>query len=123
VALAADGFGDQSAACQEPWPPVGSHWIWIAFIPEPGQAPQVNLCTPKAQIGTPEGEAMLAEVGEVFGPGRSAPPVLEGTAGSPAITPEPSLDARVLLLPLAAAAGVGVVLFGAVYALGRSRRR
>jgi hypothetical protein len=116
VRLAPDGFGTQSAACQESLPLVGSRWIYVAFTPKPGDSPQVNLCTPKAALDTDQGQAMLAEARKVFGPGL-IPEVDDPEVAGPAPTASP--------IGLAAVAG-GVVLaviglFGAVVLLGRRR--
>lgn len=116
VRFAGEMFGDQSAACQTPLPPVGSRWIYVAFIANPGEQPQVNLCTPHARLDTPEGQTMTNEALAAFGSG--APPV-----GEP---PGPAVEATPAWLGPAAAVGIaallGLVVFGAVTALGRRRR-
>jgi hypothetical protein len=114
--LAGDMFGEQSAACQTPVPPVGSRWIYVAFIPNPGQQPQINLCTPHARLDTLEGQAMALEVMAAFGPG--APPI--GTSPGPDVEPTPDLLGPAAAI--GAAVLLGLVVFGAVLAVGRRRR-
>ncbi|MEX2011063.1 MAG: hypothetical protein WEF51_02375 [Chloroflexota bacterium] len=116
VRLAGEMFGEQSAGCQTPLPPVGSRWIYVAFIANPGEQPQVNLCTPHARLDTPEGQSMTNDALAAFGSG--APPV-----GPPE---DPEVEAMPAWLGPAAAVGMAVVLglvvFGAVVAVGRRRR-
>ena len=83
VLLGAASFGDSAGCGTEPFPP-GTRWIVSAWAGDPTQPPTTGLCSPHAQLGTPEGEAMLAEAVTAYGEG-SAP---EG--GGPTATPEPS---------------------------------
>lgn len=116
VRFASEMFGDQSAACQTPLPPVGSRWIYVAYIGNPGEQPQVNLCTPHARMDTPEGEAMATEALAAFGSG--APPV--GPPAGPEVEPTPPLLGPAVAL--GGAALLGLIVFGAVVAVGRRRR-
>lgn len=116
VRLAGEMFGDGGASCQTPLPPVGSRWIYVAYIANPGEQPQVNLCTPHARMDTPEGEAMTKEALAAFGSG--APPV--GPPAGPEVEPTPPLLGPAIAL--GGAALLGVVLFGAVAVIGRRRR-
>ncbi len=75
-----------------------------------------NLCLPGGLIGTPEGDALLAEATEVLGSGQSPPP------------PEPAPNAPLDLSPwlggltwVAAAAGLGLLMFGAIALIARRR--
>ena len=76
VELAASSFGDSASCGIEPLP-VGSQWIMSAYVGESGAQPTTGQCQPHAQLGTPEGAAMLAEAEAAFGPGTvpdAAPP-------------------------------------------------
>jgi hypothetical protein len=118
VSFGPDGFGDQGAACQDPWPAVGSRWIWVAWVPELGARPQTNLCTPKAAIESPEGEAMLASIVRAFGTGTPVEPPSE-TAPEP--PPAPPAGELALVAIIAAVTLAPLALFGAVILLARRR--
>ena len=116
VRFAGEMFGPESAGCQTPLPPVGSRWIYVAFIANPGEQPQVNLCTPHARLDTPEGQTMTNEALAAFGSG--APPV--GEPAGPAVEPTPTW------LGPAAAVGLaillGLLVFGGIAVASRRRR-
>ena len=92
VELDASAFGTHEESCQVGRPAAGSRWIFVAFIPEPGADPQVNLCTPHALLDSPDGRAMLADARAVFG-GR--PPASATISPEPAapVTNEPAVAA------------------------------
>jgi hypothetical protein len=119
VSFAPDGFGDQSAACQDPWPTVGGRWIWVAWVPELGAHPQTNLCTPKAAMDSAEGDAMLAAIVTSFGTGTTVDPPDE-----PAPEPPPTPPARELVLVaiVAAVTLAPLALFVAVILFARRRK-
>jgi hypothetical protein len=110
-------FGPNGAGCQEGYPPIGSRWIWVATIPKPGEQPQINLCTPKAMLDTPEGAAMLADARGAFG-GSSTP----GTdvPREPA-TPAAGGDPTLLVAVAAGLVAAVLVLFGGVALVARRR--
>jgi hypothetical protein len=116
VRLDGEMFGDQSAACQIRMPEVGTSWVFVAFIPEPGGEPQANLCTPHALRFTIEGQVMLNEILATFGQGAAA----GGPSPGPDI--EPSPDVLVAGATVAAAALAGLALLGVAAALARRRR-
>jgi hypothetical protein len=120
ITFAADGFGDQSAACQDRWPTVGSRWIWVAWVPEPGAQPHTNICQPKALLDTPEGAEMLASARDAFEGGVTVEP--------PPPEPPPAVSGPPLggVGPAVVFAGVGlavVTLFAGVAVLARRGRR
>ena len=120
ITFAADGFGDQSAACQDPWPKVGSRWIWVASVSEPGARPQTNLCMPKASLDTPEGAEMVADAEAAFDGGTSVGP-------APPDEPVPVVGGPPLggigVAAVFGAVGLAVIaLFTGVVLLGRRGR-
>jgi hypothetical protein len=81
VWLTASSFGD-SAGCGTNPPPAGTSWIWVAWLPGNNGDFGTGLCSPHAQLDTPEGQTMLADALAVFDP--NAPP-----AATPEPTPAP----------------------------------
>ncbi len=115
-------FGEQSAACQVMPPPVGSRWLYVAFIPKAGDAAQVNLCTPQGRLdhgGDPTGFEMEAEAIAVFGEGQAPTPV-ETVDPPPAVTPGPSGPGAMLLIAGGMGAAV-IALFGGLVLIARRR--
>jgi hypothetical protein len=114
-------FGNQSAACQVMPPPVGSRWLYVAFIPKVGDPAQVNLCTPQGRLdhgGDPTGFEMEAEAIAVFGAGQDPTPI--DTEPPPQVTPGASGPEAIL--PIAAGMGAAVVLlFGGLVLIARRR--
>jgi hypothetical protein len=116
----AGGFGNQSAACQVMPPPVGSRWLYVAFIPNPGDPPQVNLCTPQARLGA-AGAAVVEmerEAIAVFGAGLA--PSIEPHEPPPAVVPTAVAQDMIPMI----AAGIGatvMLLFGGLALLARRR--
>jgi hypothetical protein len=113
-------FGPQSAACQVMPPPVGSRWLYVTFIARPGDAPQVNLCTPQAQLdgADPNGAKMELEAIAVFGAG-------EAPVDLPEEVPPPAapvgLDSGVLPV-IVGGIGIAVIaLFGGLALLAKRR--
>jgi hypothetical protein len=78
VWLTASSFGD-SAGCGTNPPPPGTSWIWVAWLPGNNGDFGTGLCSPAAQLDTPEGQAMLADALTVF-----------NAAAPPGATPEPT---------------------------------
>jgi hypothetical protein len=118
VYLAKTSFGD-SAACGTTAPVAGSGWIWVTWLPEDGGDPGTGLCSPSAQLGTPEGNAMVADATATFGgappPGVDVDP--PDAAAGPTVPPDAAVP--VLLGTLV----ISVVLFVVVAALARRRPR
>lgn len=114
--LGASSFGD-SAGCGTNTPPAGTAWIWVAFLAGGGADPSTNICTPSGQLGTPEGDALLAEAKAAFG--GVAPP---GTSNDPPESvPPPSVPADAGGLILAGTLGLGVVVLVGAGLLARRR--
>lgn len=99
---------------------VGERRLFTARVDEQGTwAP--GICDPQALLGTPEGDAALAEAEAAFGPlqGTASPPPLTNPEGS-SDGPDPVVAGAVALGALLVAA---VVLGGAVYLVRRRRDR
>ncbi len=60
VYLSAQSFTGE-ASCGISLPPAGTNWIWVTFLADGGRDPSTGLCNPHGQLGTPEGDALLAE--------------------------------------------------------------
>ena len=116
VYLAASSFGDGSS-CGTTAPTPGTSWIWVTWLGDGGD-PVTGLCSPAAQLGTPEGDAMVAEATRTFGgtPYAQAtdPP---GPAPSP-LVPEGSEPAIVV-----GTIGLGLAIFAGAVLLARRRSR
>ncbi len=115
-----EGIGGQGSSCSIQPPPVGSQWLYVAFIPERGTLPVLHQCTPQARLDAVDdggGAKMLAMAVATFGEGR-APVVVEPD-------PEPAATARLgrEAIPLIVGAmGVAVAaLFGGLVLLARRR--
>ena len=116
VYLSAASFGGESS-CGTSAPPAGTEWIWVTFVGERGEL-MTGLCSPHGQLGTPEGDALLADATKTFGgiapPGTATDPpeaAPETPAGTPPVGPE--LGGAIVLgtVGLAGAVLLGVVLF------------
>ena len=118
VYLAKASFGD-GAACGTTAPPNGTSWIWVAYLSAEGGDYGTGLCSPAAQLGTPEGNAMVADAAATFG---GAPPPGVAT-GPPEAAPAAPLSPDQAPLILAVTIGLGVVVLGAVavFALRRPK--
>ena len=119
VYLASSSFGD-GASCGTTKPGAGTEWVWIAWLPPEGGDPTAGLCTPHAQLGTPEGTTLLADVTAAFGgappPGSETEP--PGAAPNPPVVP-PEAGVPIVLITV----GLGLaVLLGAI-AVARRRPR
>jgi hypothetical protein len=117
--LSPDGFSDQGggADCRVPYPAAGSSWIFVAFVANAGEPPQVNLCTPQARLDTPEGQAMLDDAIATFGEGVAANPS-PGPAGDPVSAVGDAVGGA---LPVVLAVGaIGLVFAGVAIVLRRS---
>jgi len=126
VWLTANSFGD-SAGCGTNPPQPGTSWIWVTWLPGNNGDFGTGLCSPAAQLGTPEGQAMLEDALAVFG--ASVPPnaTAEPTPGKPipSLTPDPAAaarDARLLLIGGAVILG-SLFLFGGLVLVARRRDR
>jgi hypothetical protein len=96
---------------------VGEHRLFTARVDEQGTW-SPGICDPQALLGTPDGDAVLAEAEAAFGP-------LQGTAEPPITDPETSSgDPDPVVMGTVAVAGLGlaVVLIGGAYYLLRRRR-
>ena len=121
VYLAASSFGN-SAACGTQLPPAGTDWIWVASI-QAGSDPVTGLCNPHGQIGTPEGDALVADAVSAFGGAAvTDPPAVATQSPAASATDPPAAPAPTPATPadpgmaiLLATVGLGlVVLLGAV---------
>jgi hypothetical protein len=93
----------------------GQQWLFVLSGGDAGVYSAIS-CSPQGMIGTPEGDALLADALAIFG-SPQAPP-----------TPEPEQPSPIDLAPwlgglgwVAAAAIVGVLLFGAIALVARRR--
>lgn len=114
VYLSAQSFTGE-ASCGTSVPPAGTDWIWVAYVPEGGGSdPVTGLCNPHGQLGSPEGDALLADATATFGgiapPGAAATDPPERTPGSPDVPAEAGLPILLGTVGLALALLVGVVL-------------
>lgn len=126
VWLTAGSFGD-SAGCGTNPPPVGSSWIWVAWLPGNNGDFGTGLCSPAAPLGTPDGDAMLKEALAVFDPSLPSEPPESVPTSEPAPAVEPAStggasDVSALLVGGAAVLG-GVLLFGVVALVARRQDR
>jgi hypothetical protein len=121
VWLAASSFGD-GASCGTSKPAAGTEWIWVTWLPEDGGDPATGLCNPHGELGTPEGDALLADATTTFG--GVAPPGTTAT-DPPATAPEPPNVSPDAAFPiLVGTLGLGlVVLLGVVVVAGRRTRK
>ena len=125
VWLTASSFGD-SAGCGTNPPPPGSSWIWVAWLPGNNGDFGTGLCSPAAQLDTPEGKAMLADALAVFD--AAAPP---GATAEPTPAPEsPTVPAPVdggrdtgMLMIGGAVVLASLGMFGAVALIARRQNR
>jgi hypothetical protein len=126
IYLAAQSFGD-SAACGTNVPNAGTDWIWVTYLPEGGGDPIAGLCSPHAQLGTPEGDAMLKDATATFGgvvPLGGSPSDPPGVAATdpPASSPESPtapLDSGALIALITL--GLGLAVLAGVVLLARRR--
>jgi hypothetical protein len=124
VWLTASSFGD-SAGCGTNPPPPGSAWIWVAWLPGNNGDFGTGLCSPAAQLGTPDGDAMLRDALAVFEAtvpeGSDAP--IPTSEPAPAVgTPEAPADTSPFVVGGAAILG-GLLLFGGVALVARRQDR
>ena len=125
VWLTASGFGD-SAGCGTNPPPAGTSWIWVTWLPGNNGDFGTGLCSPAAQLDTPEGKAMLADALAVFD--AAAPP---GATAEPTQAPEsPTLPGSVdggldtgMLMIGGAVVLASLGMFGAVALIARRQSR
>jgi hypothetical protein len=115
VYLAASSFGD-SASCGTAEPPPGSAWLWVAYRSE-GEL-YAGLCSPHGQLGTPEGDALLAEATKAYGG-----VALSDPSEPPEAAPSAPVPAEMAPVILAGTIGIGVVMFVGVALLARRRNR
>ena len=117
VYLSASSFSGESS-CGTSAPAAGTQWIWVTFVGERADF-MTGLCNPHGELGTPEGDALLADATKTFGgvapPGvtESDPP--EVAPQTPPETPpaRTELGGAIVLgtVGLAGALLLGVVLF------------
>ena len=121
VYLSSNSFGD-GAGCGTNVPPAGMDMIWVTYLPEEGGDPVSGLCSPHAQLGTPEGDAMLKDALATFGgvvphggtptdpPGAPATDPPASSPERPAVAPEDGVPILLGTVGLALALLFGVVL-------------
>ncbi len=118
VYLAATSFGD-GASCGATKPPVGTSWVWVAYL-VPDSDPVTGLCSPHAQLGTPEGAALLADAVTTF---RGAPPPGETETSAPESATPPIVPADAAVPILIGTVGIALAVFVGVVAVARRRAR
>lgn len=116
VYLGASSFGD-SAACGTNAPPPGTAWVWVAYHAEEGVLGS-GLCSPHGQLGTPEGDALLAEATRVYGG-----VVLSDPSEPTDPAPSPPVPADLAPVILAGTIGLALVIFVGVALVARRRPR
>ena len=117
VYLAASSFGDGSS-CGTNAPTPGTRWIWVTWLGEGQGDPVTGLCSPHGQLGTPEGDAMLADAARTFG-GTPFAVATDPPEPAPApLVPEGSEPAIVV-----GTIGLGLAIFGGAVLLARRRSR
>ena len=117
VYLGASSFGD-GASCGTSAPPPGTAWIWVTWIGEAGGDPIAGLCSPHAQVGTPEGNALLAEAEAAFGGTPFA-----GATDPPEAAPAPPVPRGMEPVIVAGTLGLGVAIFALAALFARRRSR
>jgi hypothetical protein len=123
VYLSAQSFGD-SAGCGTNAPPAGTKWIWVAYV-SPGNDPTTGLCSPHAQLGSPEGDKLLADAVATFQgappPGASDPPE---PSNPPEAAPQPQPVAAELGIPIAIGTlALGLLVLTGAVVIARRRSR
>lgn len=120
VYLAATSFGD-GAGCGTSLPPAGTEWIWVSYLPEGGGDPITGLCSPHGRLGTPDGDAMLADATATFGgaapPGTTATDRPEAAPQTPFVPPEAGIPI------VLATVGLGLTVLLAAVVIARRRFR
>jgi len=119
VYLSASSFGNTSS-CGTALPPAGTEWIWVTYLPEGGGDPGTGLCSPSGQLGTPEGDALLADATATFG--GVAPPGA-GATDPPAAPQSPTVPTDAGGAILLATVGLGVVVLLGAVVFARRRPR
>jgi hypothetical protein len=107
--LASDGFNDEGggADCRVPYPVVGSSWIFVAYVdPATGPQPHTNLCSPQANLDTPEGQVMLADAVAVFGTPPSPSPAPVAAPPGPLETVGQAMGGVAPIVAVVAIAGI-----------------
>lgn len=101
------GFEDPFAGmCGTARPPADSEWIFAAHRAESGRF-GVDLCSPHAALGTPEGQRMLQSATNVLGP--PAVPVAQPDPGG---SPDPVLTGVIaILVGIVALTGLAAGIF------------
>jgi hypothetical protein len=124
VWLTAGSFGD-SAGCGTNPPPAGTSWIWVAWLPGNNGDFGTGLCSPHAQLDTPEGQTMLADALAVFDPNAPAPTTPEPTPAPQSPTADPTGDGRDASLLVIGGAVVlaSLAMFGGVALIARRQDR
>jgi hypothetical protein len=117
VYLAASSFGD-GASCGTTAPTPGTKWIWVTWMEGGRGDPISGLCSPHAQLGTPEGDAMLAEATREFG----GTPVA-GATDPPEPAPSPPVPEGSEPAIVVGTIGLGLAIFAGAVLLARRRSR
>jgi hypothetical protein len=125
VRIAGD-FGNGASCGVGSEPPAGSSWIWVAWRPEGEDDLSISICTPFADLSTPEGQSLLAEAQQTFA-GGGVPSPAPGSPSEPPVESTPPEDAGVTggTVMIAAVGGVVVLaalVLGATAVVARRRR-
>ena len=124
VWLTAASFGD-SAGCGTNPPPAGTSWIWVAWLPGNNGDFGTGLCSPHAQLDTPEGQTMLADALAVFDPNAPPPTTPEPTPAPQSPIEDPASGGRDASMLVIGGAVVlaSLAMFGGVALVARRQNR
>jgi hypothetical protein len=114
VYLSASSFSGESS-CGTSAPAAGTQWIWVTFVGEQADF-MTGLCDPHGELGTPEGDALLADATKTFG-GVAPPGATESDPPEAAQTPPETPPARTELggaIVLGTVGLAGALLLGVV---------
>jgi hypothetical protein len=124
VWLTASSFGD-SAGCGTNPPPAGTSWICVAWLPGNNGDFGTGLCSPHAQLDTPEGQTMLADALAVFDPNARPAATPEPTPAPQSPTSDPASGGRdaTMLVIGGAVVLASLAMFGGIALIARRQDR
>ena len=104
----------------------GTNWIWVAWLPGNNGDFGTGLCSPHAQLDTPEGQTMLADALAVFdaqAPPASTPEPTPAPESPATVDPESSGRDTTMLVIGGAVVLASLAMFGAVALVARRQDR